>query len=251
MSAVRGWAAETFYGRFTQRLVTALSAQTTEGPLYTVDLQLRPSGTAGPVAVSLPAVESYYAGEAETWEFLALTRGRIAWATSPAFAAKVAAAIEASLRRPRDPIATARDVKDMRALMARERPPAGFWDIKLVPGGLVDIEFAAQYLQIVHAAEGGPLVAHTAEALEAMREAGLADPAPVNALIQAWRLQQNLSQVLKVALADDADPVGEPKRLQTVLARAGAARDLPSLRAKLQRARDRAHAAYEAILNPR
>lgn len=247
-SGKKGWGAETFYARFTQRLVAALSAPTAEGDLYEVDLQLRPSGTAGPVAVSLAALERYYAEDAETWEFLALTRARVAWASSPAFADRVAAAIETALRRPRDPARTAEDVREMRALMARERPPSGFWDIKLAEGGLVDIEFAAQHLQIVHAAQGGPLRVHTAEALDALRAAGLAPAGLIGDLVGAWRLQQNLSQVLKVALADEADPAAEPRRLQAALARAGGARDLGALKAKLQRARARAHAAYEAMV---
>ena len=251
MSEKKGWGAETFYARFTQRLVTALSAPTKEGELYEVDLKLRPSGAAGPVAVSQNAFESYYAREAETWELLAMTRARVAWATSPAFARAAQAAIEAALRRPRDPVATAKDVIEMRALMAQERPPFGFWDFKLAPGGLVDIEFAAQHLQIVHAAQGGPLAANTGEALRAARDAGLADPALIAALENAWRLQQNLSQVVKVALSDESEPGREPKRLQAILAQAGGAKSLTALRAKLERARGKAHAAFEAIVSTR
>ena len=86
-SAGKGWAGETFFARFTQRLIAALSAPTPEGGLYEVDMRLRPSGSQGPVAVSQAAFESYYAGEAETWEFLALTRARVVWASSPTFAA--------------------------------------------------------------------------------------------------------------------------------------------------------------------
>jgi glutamate-ammonia-ligase adenylyltransferase len=136
----------------------------------------------------------------------------------------------------------------MRELMAKERPPEGFWDMKLSPGGLVDIEFAAQYLQIAHAAEGGPLAVHTAEALTAAGAAELAPPRLLAALVTAWGLQQNLSQVLKVALADGADPAAEPKRLQSVLARAGDARDLRALTAQIKRARDQAHAAFVAVV---
>ena len=57
VSAVKGWGAETFYARFTQRLIAALSRRPREGGLYEVDLQLRPSGTKGPVAVSAGAFE--------------------------------------------------------------------------------------------------------------------------------------------------------------------------------------------------
>src|SRR6185436_9144161 len=141
--------------------------------LYEVDMQLRPSGTKGPVAVSFAAFEDYYEAEAETWELLALTRARIAWATSPGFAAEAAAAIEGALRRPRNRAKLAHDVREMRDLMARERPPKGDWDLKLGEGGLVDIEFAAQFLQLAHAADGGPLRQNTGEALAALRAAGL------------------------------------------------------------------------------
>jgi glutamate-ammonia-ligase adenylyltransferase len=238
----------TFYGRFTQRLIAALSSQTAEGGLYEVDMQLRPSGTKGPVAVSFAAFESYYAQEAETWELLALTRARVVWSTSQAFAADADAAIEAALRRPRDRARTAADVREMRELMARERPPKGPWDLKLAPGGLVDIEFAAQFLQLAHAAEGGPLEPNTARALEALRKAALAPAAPLAALDAAWRLQQNLTQLLKVALTGDADPTGEPPALRALLARAGQARDFRQLRARLEAARTAAHKAYETIV---
>jgi glutamate-ammonia-ligase adenylyltransferase len=139
----------------------------------------------------------------------------------------------------------------MRGLMARERPPAGFWDMKLTGGGLVDIEFAAQFLQLVHAPGGGPLAVHTGEALAAAGAAGLAPAKQLGALEDAWRLQQNLSQVLKVALADNADPTAEPKKLQAILARAGGARDLKGLTARLKSARDAAHKAFLAVVRDR
>ncbi len=248
MSTIKAWSADTFYARFTQRLIAALSAPTGEGGLYEVDMQLRPTGSKGPVAVSMRAFDDYYDREAETWEMLALTRARVVWATSELFAVEAEAAVERALRRPRDRRRTAADVREMRELMARERPPSGVWDLKLSEGGLVDIEFAAQHLQIVHAGEDGPLAQNTGEALVALGAAGLAGPARVADLVEAWRLQQNLSQLLKLALDDRADPAEEPKGLQALLARAGGARDLKGLRARLDKARDKAHAAYEAVV---
>jgi glutamate-ammonia-ligase adenylyltransferase len=252
-SSLKGWDGVTYFGRFTQRLIAALSAQTAEGGLYEVDMQLRPTGTKGPVAVSFAAFEHYYEAEAETWELLALTRARVAWATSPAFAEQARAAIEAALRRPRDRAKTARDVCEMRGLMARERPPKGEWDLKLGEGGLVDIEFAAQYLQLVHAAPnaknpGGPLKPNTAEALAAFAGSPLAPAAPIADLERAWRLQQDLTQLLKLALEDGADPAEEPAAFRALLARAGGARDFRQLRTALAKAQAAAHAAYEAIL---
>jgi glutamate-ammonia-ligase adenylyltransferase len=248
MSATKGWDAVTFYGRFTQRLIAALSSQTAQGGLYEVDMQLRPSGTKGPVAVSYAAFDGYYQAEAETWELLALTRARVVWATSAAFAADAQAAVDAALRRPRDRAQTAADVREMRELMHRERPAKGEWDLKLSPGGLVDIEFAAQYLQLAHAAERGPLEPNTAIALAAFRETGLAPGAALNDLEQAWRLQQDLTQLLKVALDDGADPAAEPAAFRNLLARAGGVRDFRQLSAALKRSRIAARKAYEAIV---
>ncbi|MDB5496399.1 MAG: glutamate-ammonia-ligase adenylyltransferase [Phenylobacterium sp.] len=247
-SELKAWDAVTFYGRFTQRLIAALSSQTGEGGLYDVDMQLRPSGTKGPVAVSFAAFEGYYAAEAETWELLALTRARVVWATSDAFAGAAQAAIDAALRRPRDRAATARHVREMRELMARERPPKGDWDLKLIPGGLVDIEFAAQFLQLAHAADGGPMAPNTADALAAFRDAGLAAAKPLADLERAWRLQQNLTQLLKVALEDGANPEREPAAFRALLARAGGVRDFRQLRAALKTERSAARRAYETIV---
>jgi glutamate-ammonia-ligase adenylyltransferase len=250
MSATKGWGAETFYARFTQRLVAALSAPTAEGGLYQVDLQLRPSGTSGPVAVSLKAFEGYYERAAETWELLALTRARVVWSSSEDFAGTAMEAIQAALRRPRDAQATARDVLDMRELMERERPSAGRWDLKLSPGGLVDVEFAAQFLQLLHAADGGPLSVNTAGALDDLARLGLVAPREASTLISAWRLQQDLSQLLKLALPDNADPASEPAGFRRLLAKAGGARDFRALQSKLARAQAKAREAFVSVLHP-
>jgi Glutamine synthetase adenylyltransferase len=70
-STIKDWAAGTWFGRFTQRLVAALSSHTAEGGMYEVDMRLRPGGSKGLVSVSLSGLEDYYASEADTWEFMA------------------------------------------------------------------------------------------------------------------------------------------------------------------------------------
>ena len=247
-SRLKGWGAEAFYARFTQRLTTALSAPTAEGGLYAVDLQLRPSGRAGPVAVGLPAFRDYYARDAETWEALALTRARVAWASSPAVFEATTEAIVEALRSPRDPRRTAREVLEMRELMQRERPPRNAWDLKLTPGGLVDIEFAIQALQIVHAAAGGPLFTSTAAALDALREAELGDSDALSTLREALGLQSSLNQLLKLALPDDADPDHEPEGFKAMLARAAGLGDFKMLQERLAEAQASAHRAYLKLM---
>jgi glutamate-ammonia-ligase adenylyltransferase len=171
----------------------------------------------------------------------------VVWASSEAFAAAAGGAIERALRRPRDRRRTAAEVREMRELLERERPPKGDWDLKLPPGGLVDIEFAAQFLQLAHAAEGGPLRPNTAQALAAFAASGLAPADPLGDLRTAWRLQQDLTQLLKVAL-EDSDPTEEPAAFKKLLARAGGARDFKALRRKLEAAQGAARTAYEAVV---
>jgi glutamate-ammonia-ligase adenylyltransferase len=142
----------------------------------------------------------------------------------------------------------AEDAREMRGLMERERPPKGEWDLKLSPGGLVDIEFVAQFLQLAHAADGGPLDPNTAQALAALRAADLAPTTALDDLTRAWRLQQNLTQLLKVALGDDPDPGDEPPAFRSLLARAGGARDFRQLKAMLKSGRASARKAYETVV---
>ncbi len=248
MSEGKGWGAETFFGRFTQRLIAALSVPTGEGELYEVDMRLRPTGSKGPVAVSLASFERYYAEEAEVWEMMSMTRGRVVWASNETMAADAQAAVEGALRQPRERKATVKAVREMRDLLAAEKPQKGDWDLKMGPGGFVDIEFAAQFLQLVHAPHGGPLNQNIADSLAAMREAGLADPEALTTLEEAWDLQQAVQQVLKVALDDYADPALEPKPFQALLARAGGAKDLKGLKAKIAKSQTAAHAAMKAVV---
>ena len=147
-------AASQYFARLTQRLVAAVTAPTSEGVLYNADMRLRPSGNAGPLATSLNAFQRYQEESAWTWEHLALTRARVVEADT-GFAARVNDIIASVLARPRDPAKTIDDVVTMRQLLAKERPPRHAFDLKLVPGGLVDLEFIAQSAQLLHGAEIG------------------------------------------------------------------------------------------------
>lgn len=239
VSGTKGWAAAVFYSRFTQRLIAALSAHTAEGGLYEVDMRLRPGAAKGPVSLRLSAVEDYYATEADTWEFMALTRARVIWTDDPAFGARATAALEAILRRPRPGVDVAADARRMRDLMARERPGQGGWDLKLAPGGQVDAEFVAQVRQLAAAAAGTPLTVSTLQALAA-------DPA----LARAWRLQQALGQVFGAAFDDRPDPDLEPEGFRRRLAEAADLADFDTLKATLAEVRNAARAAFEAALPP-
>ncbi|MDO1558138.1 bifunctional [glutamine synthetase] adenylyltransferase/[glutamine synthetase]-adenylyl-L-tyrosine phosphorylase [Brevundimonas sp. 2R-24] len=245
VSATRGWDAGVFYVRFTQRLIAGLSAHTAEGALYPVDMRLRPSGQKGPVAVSLNAWVDYYAAEADVWEFLALSRGRVAWATSRGFEARAASALAQALSHARRHKSLAQDVRTMRELMEAQDRPRGFWDLKRAPGGLVDAEFAAQFLRLTSgAASGAPGVG------DMLRAAGAVDGGdePVSRLLSAWRLQRDLDQLIKASLGEAGDPVAEPPGFRQLLARQTAHPDFDSLEAELRRLRPLARDALWEIL---
>ena len=172
-SGVKPLAATQYYTRYTQRLISAFTAQTAEGALYDVDMRLRPSGQKGPVATQLSSFIDYQSNSAWTWEHLALTRARVV-SGPPALRATVEQAIREILTRPRDRAKIAADVRDMRARIEKEKGSKDIWDLKQVRGGLVDLEFIAQHLQLVHAA-GRPdiLSQNTVAALQNLQAAGL------------------------------------------------------------------------------
>jgi glutamate-ammonia-ligase adenylyltransferase len=138
----------TYFTRLTQRLIAAISAPTAEGVLYEADMRLRPSGNSGPLATSLRRFRSYQRDEAWTWEHLALTRARL-FIGDADLPQTVDAEITQIMAMPRDRDKIVADVIEMRALMAKERPPRHPFDLKLHEGGLVDLEFIAQTAQLL------------------------------------------------------------------------------------------------------
>lgn len=144
----RPLATRPYYSRLTQALVTALTAQMPEGRLYEVDMRLRPSGRAGPVATSLQSFTTYQETEAWTWEHLALTRARVL-AGEPTLAGEVEAFRRALLARKGQGDRVKPDVAEMRARLASAKPAQGDWEAKNGPGRIMDIELAAQTVALL------------------------------------------------------------------------------------------------------
>jgi glutamate-ammonia-ligase adenylyltransferase len=221
--------------RFVQRLIAALSAPTEEGTLYQVDMQLRPSGRAGPVAVRFSAFERYYREEAWTWEFMALTRIRPV-AGDRALGRRIVEAARDALRlKSADPKIT-HDVGDMRRRMARERKARSAWDVKLAPGGLVDIEFVVQHAILTSAGEApGAIVPTSMDAIKALTAAGRLGPGEAATLAEGLTLQLNLQQALRIASGDLFDPLAASDGLKAWLANHLGLNDFSALDAKLAR----------------
>ncbi len=223
-----------YFTRFTQRLITALSSPTAEGALYEVDMRLRPSGQKGPVATQLTSFEHYQENEAWTWEHMALTRARVISGPDD-LRTRVETAILHALVRPRDRTKLAGDVRDMRERIAKEKGTEDIWELKQVRGGLVDIEFIAQFLQLAHAdTHPEVLDQNTIGALRKLGAAGLLSAPHADILIPAAVLVHNLTEVLRLCLDGPFEPAKAPDGLRELLTRAGDAPDFARLEATLR-----------------
>jgi [glutamine synthetase] adenylyltransferase / [glutamine synthetase]-adenylyl-L-tyrosine phosphorylase len=237
-----------YYTRLTQRLISALASQTAEGNLYEVDMRLRPSGQKGPVATQLTSFIDYQEHQAWTWEHLALTRARVI--SGPrALHSAVEQAIRRVLTLPRDRAKVAADVRDMRARIEKEKGTKDIWDLKQVRGGLIDLEFIAQFLQIVSAAKHADLLDQNTEtALAKLAASGALAPGDAEILVPAARLYHTLTQVLRLCLdkpfvADEA-----PRALKDLLARAAEMPDFATLEATLKDTLTAVHEVFDRIV---
>jgi glutamate-ammonia-ligase adenylyltransferase len=237
-----------YFARLTQRLISALTVQTNYGVLYQVDMRLRPSGRSGPLATQIAGFAGYQEREAWTWEHMALTRARVV-SGSRAFATRIEAVIRDVLCRKRDARIIADDVVDMRGAIAKEKGDANIWDLKYAAGGLVDIEFIAQYLQLVHAGVTPDILdTTTAHVLEKAVRLGLLKPEDAEVLRPAVRLFHDLAQILRLCLPGRFDPKTASAGVLTLLARASDLPEFAALQAHVEETQRQVRACFVRIL---
>lgn len=198
-----------YYNRLAQRIIAALTVPTAAGALYEVDTRLRPNGAQGLLAVSFSSFDEYQRGQAWTWEHMALCRARVVYGSQTS-RQRLEAIIGDVLHSPHDPGQIAVDALKMRSDMAAHKKPLGPLDVKLLPGGLVDIEFIVHTLQLIHRNAFHP---DLREAIAALVGAGLVD----RALGEAHDLMSRLLITLRLVAPDCALP---PPASQTLIARA-------------------------------
>ncbi len=222
--------ASTYFNRLGQRLIGALTAPTAAGPLYEVDTRLRPSGAQGLLAVSIDSFARYQAEEAEMWETLALTRARPVSGPADGRAA-AEAAIRQILGTPRPADLVRKGAIGMRRLMETHKPPQGPFDVKLMRGGLVDLEFVIAARALM-----------TGRRVPTELEAAALEVAPE--LVEPHRLFMSVLMALRLIV-----PAGEaaaPDRAATaLLARACGKSGLTELRHQLGVAKGTVLAAWE------
>ena len=235
-----------YYARLTQRMIAAVSAPTAEGVLYEIDLRLRPSGNKGPVATHVEAFRKYQETEAWSWEHMALTRARVV-AGDEGLATAVADDVAAILAAPRDRAKLLKDACEMRGIIETEKPPRDGWDLKLMPGGLIDLEFIAQTAGLLGELEGETRTTSTAEALGRLSP-GFCEAQARDDLVAACRLFMGLTQVSRLCLTGDVDRKDMPPGLADLLL---ANTDLPEmsvLEAHIRETAKRVRAVFETVV---
>jgi [glutamine synthetase] adenylyltransferase / [glutamine synthetase]-adenylyl-L-tyrosine phosphorylase len=237
-----------YFARFTQRLISAFTTRTNYGVLYDVDMRLRPSGRAGPVASHVISFAEYQAREAWTWEHMALTRARVISA-SPEFRVRIERIIRDALTRRRDAASVANDVVEMRRAIALEKGEDDVWDLKYAAGGMVDIDFIAQYLQLVHAADKpGILDVSTLHVLDNAARLGVLPQAAAEVLRPAARLYHDLTQILRLCVTERFKPETAGEDLLRIMARAGDAPDFSSLEARVKETQTDVRRVFRELL---
>jgi glutamate-ammonia-ligase adenylyltransferase len=240
--------ASQYYTRLAQRFIAAVTAPTAEGKLYDIDMRLRPSGNAGPIATSLEAFAKYQRESAWTWEHMALTRARVI-AGPAALAARFMDTVRTTLAAPRDADKLLADVADMRARMVRELRSDNLWNAKHVRGGFVDVEFIAQYLELKHAnARPDVLSANTADALMRLASAGLLDAVAADQLTGALHIWRRVQGMLRLTIGTTFDETSAPQGLKVALARTVGAVDFAAARGIVAAAADAAHRRFIDII---
>lgn len=202
----RSLSAESYYAKITQKLIMALSVPTSEGELYEVDMQLRPSGKKGPVAVRFSSFENYYKSEAWTWEFQALTR-LVPICGDEELCDKIQKAKMSQLITLSDKQKIINDIVEMRAKINDNMKPRGDWDLKRVSGGIIDLEFYIQALQLMNVSEFPQIIdANTLNALKKIGEAGILSGEDTIRLHNAGLALNKVRQILAIIAGPEFAP---------------------------------------------
>ena len=240
-----------YFMRLSQRFINALTAQTSEGGLFEVDMRLRPSGNSGPLATSLERFETYQRNDAWTWEHMALTRARVIGGSED-LRSKIDQVIANVLCDDRDPAKVALDVLDMRQKLEKEYPSRNPMEIKNVRGGLLDVEFICQYLQLTQSTTHPEILrVHTKESLAAIEDANILTADDARALLQACSHYHKVTQITRIAFEGAFSLEDVSAGLEKILCQAVDCGSLVELENHLKTLQARVHGLFEELIERR
>ncbi len=236
--------------KWMQKFIALMTARTRDGVVYEVDARLRPSGHSGPLVTSLASFLEYHAREADLWERQALIRARVVYA-DPDLAARIDEALVARVWTASLGTEGAAEIANLRSRVENELSgeDAGRLNIKTGRGGIVDIEFLVQMLQLrMGAAHPSVRKRATAEAIEALREVGALDAADASTLLSHYRFLRRLEARLRLERDRAVEELGtEAASVAPLAVRLGYDGDAPGERllADYHRIREEVRAIYE------
>ena len=238
----------TYFGRLTQRLISALTVPTRRGILYEVDMRLRPSGNKGPAATQFSGFEAYQRSEVETWERMALVRARFL-AGDRTLGARAEAVIFDSLSALRDAGLVRKEALTMRRLIAEEKGEADVWDLKNAAGGLTDIEFLCQTLVLVTAPLRKEAIGRDPQTILRYAQTYTLLPAEdVDRLLSAHALMRDLMQWVRLTLGDDRSVTESSAGLKRQLAVTSGLPDFKVLASHLREEQQQVRQIFERFM---
>lgn len=210
-----------YFARLGQKIISILSTPTREGYAYKVDTRLRPSGNAGPLVTSLASFREYHRGEAQVWERQALTKARVVMGDPP-LRVRIEAVVSETVYGVGADLETRREIHRLRMRMEHElaRETAGSYNIKTGRGGMVDVEFLVQYLQLTYGKDYPEVRSvSTLDALQALRDRGLLSSADCADLLEGYTFLRHLENRLRIIHDYSMNDLGGPKSYLDRLAR--------------------------------
>jgi len=247
-SGEKGLNASVYYNRLAQRLVNSLSAMDKEGKLYDVDTRLRPSGGQGLLAVSMNGLEKYFDESAWTFESMALTKARPV-AGDNTLQQEITTFIQRQLVKPRDKQKLKIDTIEMRTRIEKEYGDTSPWNIKYVRGGLIDVDFIAQYLLLFYAPDTpGAKAGAAADIYRWLKADSHLSAANADMLIEADRFLGQIFNMLRLCNDGDFDEAQALPGLQKLLCKSVNEPDFEALKQRLIAIEARVLAEYNALL---
>lgn len=247
-SGEKEMAASVYYNRFAQRLLTAITGMARQGRLYEVDTRLRPSGGKGLLAVTVDALHTYFKDSAWTFEFMALTKARPIIADD-AMLLDLNNFIHKQIAKKRDTARLKKHVMDMRERIDKEYGTANPWDIKYVRGGLLDLDFIAQYLLLYHAPNSAPpYPGNTPAIFKWLVEKNAMTAAIGSELLDSERFLSQVFHTLRLCYSEHFDEESAPHGLKKLLCDTLKLPDMDSVKEQLLAIEKAVYAHYIKIV---
>ena len=238
-----------YYSRLGQNIITAITALTSEGRLFEVDTRLRPSGSQGPLVVTLKTFEDYYENSAWTWEHMALTRARLILAPD-AMRIPLEKAIQNVLTKRRDKTTLVSSVHEMRGKLFSEFGSTNKWAVKHCQGGLVDMEFICQYLMLLNGSDHPDIFSPTlSEAIDKLHTINALKDVDHASIHAAHEYMQQIQSLLRLSIGSAPESSEEiPEGLKHIMLQTTKSSNFSDLEMQLAKHQDFIYKLYQSLI---